>query len=313
MQTQNNVPAPGLLAKLNAYLADKEVSKSQFARDCNVSQATISKYCSATAEKPYVGDLVKLEGIIADVLLGAERRASDRVQLFPTQISNEVNAVCETVKDTSDIGLIYGAAGLGKTCAIDLYLTVNPSAIKITATERTCDGESLLAALFAAVDTNKYNHTISRFIWLSQRFAKSNRLIIVDNANRIRQRGWEFLFDFYDATECPLMLIGNPELKANLSKNDQWFSRIGYQHEVKLRGKAASEIAAKMVDQFVPDAPEILATLVDAVIEHRGGVRAAKKQLKLAKRISHATRVDIVTGFKAAHKKLIRDFELEAA
>jgi len=117
----------------------------------------------------------------------------------------------------------------------------------------------------------------------------------------------QWIFDFHDATGCPIALVGNPEVLSAIRENDQQFSRIGLRTEVK--GDKASADVDRLISIHWPAAAESLNGAAIKVIKERGHLRALKKQLLLARDIS-PTFDSPLEAFQAAHTKLVRDYAL---
>lgn len=53
------------------------------------------------------------------------------------------------------------------------------------------------------------------------------RLIMVDEADRLDETGFDLLRSVFDSTGCPIMLVGLPQLMRVISKYEQFDSRVG--------------------------------------------------------------------------------------
>lgn len=296
-------------ADLEKYREDSGLTLSDLGRELGVSGSAVSKYLGAKPE----GDVASLESSAADVLKNAQKRARRFGELFATTVSNQINSIFETIRKTNDVGGITGPAGIGKTCGTDLYLKVNPTAVKMTATRWLRTGDAMLSLLWEAVDTRSYkrNGSESRAQYLVNKFDRSNRLLIFDNAHRLTKGGLEFCFDFHDATGVPICFVGNPEFLDKIADNDQQFSRIGLFRELKL--KETRVVANRILDQIAPQFAANLEDMAVQVIERRGHVRSLKKQIVLAKEIFEGAggKHTIEDAFRSAHTQLVgRDYQL---
>jgi DNA transposition AAA+ family ATPase len=59
------------------------------------------------------------------------------------------------------------------------------------------------------------------------------KLIIVDEADRLKLSSLEQVRDYYDQRNCGLILIGMPGMEKKLSRYAQLYSRIGFVHGFK--------------------------------------------------------------------------------
>jgi hypothetical protein len=167
--------------------------------------------------------------------------------------------------------------------------------------------------LFAAVENRAWKrNNESRGEFLTGRFKGSRRLVVVDNAQRLTAGARQWLFDFHDATGCPIALLGNPEILDKIRLSDQQFSRVGLRREIK--GGDARGDAGSMVRLHWPEVAEdaALLALAVSVVKGRGHLRALKKQLLLARDIfTNGDFAAPADAFRAAHTQLIRDYKLE--
>lgn len=308
MTTSESTTAPvPTRAALELYRTRHGLSNSAVARQLGVHAGTISRYLAGK----YPGDVPKLEASIEDLLKSAEERRDHQARLFETSVTRTVRNYINTVRRTNDIGLIHGPAGVGKSAAIQLYCAEYPTSISVTLNATTRTGQRLEASLFEAIETRGWKGNVSRWSFLVRRLRNSSRVICLDNAQRLDGDGRQWLFDFADETNCPIILVANPEILDRIRGNDQQFSRIGMAQAVSLRDDEIPGLARAVAEQFTADA-EPIADLAAVVASHRGHLRAVRKQVLLMETLREAggRLADPRTAFRAAHTKLIRDHAL---
>jgi len=295
-----------LIQQVTEFKTANNYSDDDLGRMVGASGSQIYK---ATHAK-FVGNLESLESKILDVLKNEPIRRKVSAELCQNVFANNMHNFFQTVQRTDDFGLAYSPAGKGKTSSMHLYLAKNSLAIGITLHKGGGNAGSMVHLFFREINAKGFNRNkgLSRWEFLVKRFRHSHRLIIIDNAQRLARSGREWLLDFHDETECPVALVGNPEVLDYFRQCDQHFSRIGLNREIK--GGSPQEDAAFLVKQFWPESEGKLGKLPLQVIKEEGHLRALKKQLLLAREISGGSCDDPITAFKAAHTQLIRDYKL---
>lgn len=301
-----------LRAELQAYKEAHEYSLKDLARQLDYSEGTLSRYLSGKPE----GDVEALEALIADALKTGQRRVSSLgMVLFETSVSQQFDRVCETIQKTNDFGLVHSPAGLGKTSAGKRWLGAHPTSLLCTAARWTAnrqhrkgDTNGIEGLIFNALDTRAWKRTQRRAEFMVERLKGSNRLLMIDNAHRLSTGGLQWMFDFHDETECPVVLIGNPEVLDLIRASDQMYSRIGLCRELKLKDTAKA--AEQMLRQYAPEHLEELRALATKVAGNQGHLRTLKKHLRLVPEILPAAKGDAVQAFLAAHQQLVTSYAL---
>jgi hypothetical protein len=296
-----------LVGKLREYAERNKLTQVDLARKLGSNSTQVSRYLS---EKP-LGDVVRLEAAIEDILKNESRLRQTKHALFPTPVTRAVAGVFNTIRETNDVGLVFGNAGIGKTCGVQLYCRENPSALQITCSAWIRSGRHIEGALFKLVESRGWNQCSNRGDWLVSRLEHSDRLVIVDNAHRLNGSGLAWLFDFHDATDCPVALVGNPSVLDTIKANDQQLSRIGIKRELKWKSGQAGRAARELLDAMLPEAAAELEDQAAVVAENQGHLRSVRKEALLARKIKeNSAGENWATCFAAAHTQLVRDYAL---
>jgi len=310
---------PELRAELKAYFdVHPDLTREKAGVKLGVHASYVSKFISGNNDF----DVEPMERRVADFLKSERLRSKEAVQLFPTFISRRIAGDLATIRKTGDFGLIFSAAGLGKTSGIKLEQTDSPLSLALTASRGTSDEKAVQAKIFSLIETKSWDGRSPKWDFIVKHLKDSGRLLMIDNAQRLSQSALQYLFDLHDETSLPIAILGNPEVEKVIRGNDQMFSRIGLKDAITLPTYALSKAAERkdvesvvdgILQRMVPAWAGVLRSLALQVAWQRGHFRAVRKTITLAHEMSltGGALADPRTAFQAAHLKLVRDFSLE--
>lgn len=314
MKTRETKPVnPELRDRLAAYRADGR-SNSILARELGVSSAAVSTYISDC----YVGDLDKIEERAAVILRTAPIRKLVACEIFETGITAAIASAIRVILETNDFAILHGPAGIGKTCGAAAYVADNPTAIMLTLWQDCCNAHYVQKEIFAQIGTRSFRKSgLNRTEFIFDALRGSNRLLVIDNANRATAAARKWLFDFHDATRCPVLLLGNPDIvekiKRDEANSDQQESRVGLCPSTGLVLDTAEipSVVARMLDQLCPAIADDVRPYAERIAAHKGHFRAVAKEVRIAAYLMSRGETDPVAAFRAAHTQLMRDYRLQ--
>jgi DNA transposition AAA+ family ATPase len=305
---------PDLQARLERYkAAHPNASNVEIGRKLGYPDGTaVSKYLSAGKAKArgegvshYDRDPKDIEDRLAEFFLHEERKLlAVHGEILRTSVVRQFEAFADAVRRSGGVGVIHSAAGLGKTSGFIAYQEKNPTAIAITANAAQCDARGLRQLMWGAISHRGYSHNSSRWDFMVRALKGSGRLILVDNAQRLDRSGRDFLFDLRDATGCPIVLIGNPEILERVAKNDQQHSRTLMEHEATL--KDVENVVRQIIDMHTGDGADLY-DLAYPIVKRKGGgyLRALTMTLASMREFLDAERTGARQAFESALAKSI--------
>lgn len=278
---------PEIRDLLAAYQSEQGLTLKQLGAKVGKSESYVSRYLSDVA----VGDVALFEQSVKDRLEVAKRKRTWEQVYFDTEAVQTCYFVFNLIREASDIGLITGPAGIGKTTASERYKAEHKTVISFSGEEGNGCAYGVMAGICKSLDMRKWNpREQRRSEFLREKLNGSERLILIDNAQRLNMSGLRWLFDFHDATGVSVALVGNPEVMLRLQGNDQMTSRIGFKQDI---GEMIEESAAwldaaadKMIAAMWPKAAKEVGLLARETARKEGHLRTLNKQIRFAIRLS---------------------------
>lgn len=279
-----------LAARLFDYQARHELSDERLGRLLGSSGTYVSRYRSSS----FTGDIFKFETAISELLTKEELMEGDN-----TKLSNDgfcvrsVHAFLDFILVNRQLGVGHGPAGKGKTCAARLYAANNTRSLYLHIWDWSASRDRLVTELARAARVRKQARETPAEA-LVRNFRDSDRLIILDNAQRLTERSRKFLIDFFDATRTPIALLGNPEIVKQFERNDQHFSRLGRCINVTLSdaehvAEQNKKTVLTLLETYLPEArddKEAQHLSLELLRSPNGGAsRTVRNVLRLAERL----------------------------
>ena len=275
-----------------------------------VTETFLSKYINDNLDR----SIPEFEAIAFDIVRSIRERMSFASSIYQTSVVRKMGNVLNLIRKTGDFAVLTSPAGNGKTSAVHHFAAENPSTVCINLNATTREAGKVEGLVFRTTDHREWKGQTSRFDFLVNRFKGTGRLLIVDNAQRLTMSGRQWIFDFSDDAECPVALVGNPEMIDAIRGNDQQFSRIGIHGNYQLEVAELHSAAMHVTRQFSDDATaEAVADLMAFIAARDGRLRAVRKTIVLAQQLraeSAKLATDPRAAIRAAHARLIRDYSL---
>jgi DNA transposition AAA+ family ATPase len=173
---------------------------------------------------------------------------------------------------------------------------------------------TLFAAYSYLAEAAYQRHHPSEEFVVTRRYSSLIELLIVDEANRLKDVGLEQIRDIADRGEIGLVLLGMPGLDKRLQRVPQLYSRIGFVHEMEplsqqetrffLQQRWSHRVTADSED-FTDQ--EAVATIIRIT---QGNLRLIDRLMKQVERVLVANQLTVVTKevVETARQNLIIGF-----
>jgi DNA transposition AAA+ family ATPase len=221
------------------------------------------------------------EAVVESSELGEEQGVVHRrlwKQFVQTKEYRRFVEFCEACQASRDIGLCYGAAGVGKTESVKEYAQweeIEPllSWHGVVQPRLSPENPRPRVALYtptATVTARQIEKDIALLRWSLRVIGEAARavpqevetvegmvrpgqvdLLVVDEADRLKPLALEVLRDVYDRSPMGLVLIGMPGLEKRLARYPQLYSRVGFVHQYRtLDREEQQELIEQQVRSF---------------------------------------------------------------
>lgn len=287
---------PEVLTRVEAFYKSSGCTMAAIATKTGYSESYVSRYLSGTP----AGDVEAFEAALLDMLDAAARRRRWDSVYFETEAVTRCFLYFELIDASNEVGLIHGPAGIGKTKACERYRSDHETAIHFCAREGDGTWYGMVRSIWQKLDTKgwpaKRRQSMGRADYIAGKLRNSDRLMIVDNAQRLSVSGIRWLLDMQDDAGFGLAFVGNTEILEKISSSDQLSSRIKIRRNVMLSDDDKEttdwldDAADKMVATMWPDAARDIRRLARESARQKGHLRRLNSQLRIAIRLSESKR-----------------------
>lgn len=244
-----------LREKLRSYISENNnVTQADIARAIGISDSALSQYLGGT----YEGDNKRIDRAISAYLKRrAEQQAAPKqaIPFIYTSVVNKIHEVARMCHLYGEMGVTYGASGIGKTWAVREYTRQNPGTILIEVGEHCALKLPLLRELHEKLGLSGKGRSDQLFKSILNRLKDSSRLLIIDEAENLPYKSLEMLRRIHDFTGIGILLIGMATLVTNLQGRQgdyaQLYSRITFTRKCERLEMIDTE---SVVREIIPDA-----------------------------------------------------------
>ncbi|MBI3771440.1 MAG: AAA family ATPase [Gammaproteobacteria bacterium] len=218
--------------RIHAWLAVGSHSQAELARAAGVDGSTMSQVINGKFLSPPAKWLLKLVDAI-DSQLERDRSGRADIPFCETSIYKSVDRICRRAHSDQDIGVYYGAVGIGKTTALREYARRSPSAIIVEAFDGI-DNSTFVRMVVTATGTviAPSASLATKIDAVINALRTTDRVILVDEADHLPDKSFGALRRISDIAQVGVVLVGNIELLARLTEatgcRKQLCDRVGF-------------------------------------------------------------------------------------
>lgn len=273
-----------LKQEFDEFLIQSGLKQSDVCRSISVTQSRFSQILNGT----YPSDGSKVETKLKDYMDNHRRRTQvqqssqkeNRDEIFVSKDFKNATYVFNECASEHDLGLVYGMAGTGKTTAIKEFCKHNPNAIHIKSNIHTT-AAVLLDELCEVLKITPPRPIYKKLKAVMAELSKSDKILIIDEAENLPLRALETARTLYDETSTPVILVGTPRLIDNLTGKNMELRQMYNRIDVKYIMQGLSEDESKRYFN-----------------EHfyrwcRGNFRSSTKLYKQAKKLAEFNQIGI--------------------
>jgi len=330
---------------VRAHLKQHSISYAALARQIGVGSSTVSEVLN----DKYKGDgdpvLRKLNAWLDDDV--GQRNNHQPLGYYPTNVFKAIRDAAKVAKrraikgdmktpkaEQSRIVMAYGPSGCGKTLGARALCAEDPTAIYIRIHTGRGSMHGILNLIIESCQWRGRPHHQKKLEFVFERLRGSGRLLVIDEAHKVAESGYEILRDLTDECGIPILLLGTSEIQNRVhrlrsgigkGRDDQFCRRVGYTVDL-LRGNdgkggdkrpffTLDEIRAIFRDDVVrltDDGAEFLCVLANTVGIGSLGMASNIYQNALVSARQRGKKIDRQLLWRAAESVLMpQGFELD--
>ena len=198
--------------ELSGFMKQASISLKQIADECGLSTTVISQFLNGT----YTGNNSNVADIVTKYLVMARKRLlyKETTHFYPKlENTKKVLGAVEYAHKSSDMILIRGESGAGKTTALKYYAEQNPGVHYLTANAAIRSASAILRKIAELIGKTVSKSTSQALMeLLIPYFYNTHRLIIIDEADHLTLNALQAIRNLNDEAGVGIVLAGNDKL-----------------------------------------------------------------------------------------------------
>jgi DNA transposition AAA+ family ATPase len=278
---------------LKVLMVKKEYTQGKIAVKTGLSKTVISQYLSDS----YKGNIKNVEDAINNLLRREEERERS-MEVKSVFVKTRLAAKCLTLVRNmhldSDIGVLYGSAGAGKSITLRQYAHTYSDTILIEA-DPGYTAKVLLQELCERLGVGRRGNVHDLTERCINALKDTGWLIIVDEAELLPHKALETLRRVHDLSGVGIVLAGMPRLLINLKGSrgefEQLYSRVGMALDMdKFKAQTEREDFDAVLASLLPGFEGVDAAVANAF--YKGSRGSYRRLFKLARGVVRASSIN---------------------
>jgi DNA transposition AAA+ family ATPase len=276
------------------HLIEEEgLSQRIIAREAGISGTTLNQLLSGKYQGDEGSMMKKLVKYLSSRDLAVEmgKKAGDFSEFVETPTARRIQAVLNYVSTLSDMAVIYGGSGVGKTRALKKYSEMHPNCWIVTVSPPLASMAACLEEIALTLGLRGFSGRASRLQReIIRRLMDTKGVLIIDEAQHLFLNGLEAIRAIHDATEIGLILAGNESVFSRLSAGgartaafSQLSSRIGKRLCLSTSRPGDGSALARA---FGVDGEREI-EFIEEIAKSPGALRGVVKTIRLASVMAH--------------------------
>ncbi len=286
-----------LQQQVQAAMDAQGLSKVQTSKHLGVSDATLGEWLRGN----YKGNNANVESKAQNWLLSLDKQqaVAPQAAFVETPTAKSIVSVLEFAQYAADIGVVYGGAGVGKTTAAKRYKAINNNVTHVVMYPAVASQGYCLEEIAENLGISGIAGAPKLHRAIVARLTGKTALLIIDEAQHLKQEALEAVRSIHDAAECGLVLMGNESVYSRLTGGSrsagfaQLFSRLGKR---KRLNKPSDKDVIAVARSFGVEGSGEISLLKDIANKH-GALRGMIKTMRLAQMYGGMSEQNILTAW----------------